>query len=42
MWERVLSSRGKSKEKTPHNLTPKLVEDMATDVLENNKIVEMF
>jgi hypothetical protein len=42
MWERVMSSRSKSKEEAPHNLTPKSVEDMATDVLENNKTVEMF
>jgi len=31
-----------SKEETPHNLTPKYIEDLAKEVMGNNKIVEMF
>ncbi len=42
MWETVMSSIGKFKERTPHNITPKSVEDMATYVLKNNKTVEIF
>jgi hypothetical protein len=40
--KKVMSSRGISNEETPHSLTLKSIEDMATNVLENNKIVEMF
>lgn len=42
MWDRVMSSRDKSREETPQNLTPKFVEDMVARVLKNNKIVKMF
>ncbi len=31
-----------SREETPHNFTLKFVKDMAVDVMENNKIIEMF
>ncbi len=42
MWDKVMSSRNRFREQTPQNLTPKFVEDMAVDVLETNKITEMF
>ncbi len=38
----VMSSRKRSKEETPQNLTPKYVKDMAVKVLEHNKIIQMF
>ncbi len=31
-----------SKEETPHNLTFKSMKDMAVDVMERNKIIDMF
>ncbi len=37
-----MSSRKRSKEETPQNLTPKYVKDMAVKVLEHNKIIQMF
>jgi hypothetical protein len=42
MRDRGMSSKDASKEKTPHNLTPKFVKELAKEVLGNNKIVEMF
>ncbi len=42
MWDKVMSSGNEFREETPQNLTPKFVEDMAIDVLENNKTTEMF
>ncbi len=42
MWERVMSSRSKSKEEAPHNLTPKSVEDMAIDVQKTTKLLRCF
>ncbi len=42
MRDRGMSSKDAFKEKTPHNLTPKFVKELAKEVLGNNKIVEMF
>jgi hypothetical protein len=43
MCDKMVLLREWSKEKTPHDLTPKSIEDMASDALKNNnKIVEMF
>ncbi len=38
----MMSSRYGFKKETPQNLTLKFVEDMAIDVLESNKTIEMF
>ncbi len=37
-----MSSKDDYKEETPQNLTPKFVKEISKDVLENNKIIEMF
>ncbi len=42
MRDRGISSRDASKEKSPHNLTPKFVKELAKEVLGNNKTIEMF
>jgi hypothetical protein len=42
MRDKGMSSKDTSKEETPHNLTPKYVEELAEEVLGNNKTVEMF
>jgi len=42
MWGRVMSLKDGFRGKIPQNLTPKFVEDMATNILENNNIVKMF
>jgi hypothetical protein len=42
MKDKGMSSEDVWKEETQHGLTPKFVEKSAKEVLENNKIVEMF
>jgi hypothetical protein len=42
VWDRVVSLGNEYREETSRNFTPKYVEDMTNDVLESNKIVEMF
>jgi hypothetical protein len=42
MWDRMMSLGNEFREETPQNLTPKFVKDMAIDVLESNKTIEMF
>jgi hypothetical protein len=42
MKDKVISLGKGSKEKTPQNLTPRFVEDLAIKIMEGNKNVEMF
>jgi hypothetical protein len=42
MRDKMVSLGEGSREETPHNFTLKFVKDMAVDVMENNKIIEMF
>jgi hypothetical protein len=42
MKDKGMPSEDASKEETPHDLTPKFVENLAKEVLGNNKIVLMF
>jgi hypothetical protein len=42
MKDMGMSLKDTSKEETPQNLTLKFVEEMVEDVLESNKIIEMF
>jgi hypothetical protein len=42
MKDRGMSSKDASKEKTPQNLTPQFVNELAKEVLGNNKAIEIF
>jgi hypothetical protein len=42
MKDMGISLKVESKEETPQNLTPKLIEELAKKVLGSKKIVEMF
>ncbi len=42
MHDRGMSLKDVSKEETPHNLTPESMRQMAKEVLEGNKIIEVF
>jgi hypothetical protein len=42
MCDKMVSLGDGSKEKTPHDLTPKFIKDMASDALKSNKTIKMF
>jgi hypothetical protein len=42
MKDKVISSGKGFKEETPQNLTPIFVEDLAIEIMESNKNIEMF
>ncbi len=42
MKDKAISLKDASKEETPQNLTPKYIEELAKEVLSNNKTIEMF
>jgi len=42
MKDNVISSSKGFKEETPQNLTPIFVEDLAIEIMEGNKNIEMF
>jgi hypothetical protein len=42
MKDKVISLGKVFKEETPQNFTPRFVEDLAIEILEGNKNVEMF
>ncbi len=42
MTDKGMSSKYISKEETPHNLTPKYVEELVEEILGSNKIAKMF